>query len=267
MSGSYDLIGIVMHKKPLGENDLLVTILSPESGLVRGVAPGARKHKSRLRGRTELLVVNHFFLIKGRNLDRITQIETIASYPKLSQSIGKLAVSQYLAELVLNLALREQPQQELYTLLREHLTRVENTSAQENLFPYLTQAVFHLLAVSGIAPNVHSCVHSQTAIEPQFQQQNWQIGFTFQGGGIIQNSFAHSNKIDRHLNALELAILQSLGNAHLSPMSQITSLQFHQLLVEKSWIRVERMLKDYLEFYLGRMLKSAEIITDILIAF
>jgi DNA repair protein RecO (recombination protein O) len=267
MTGSYDLTGIVLQKKPFGENDLLVTILSPDLGLVRGVAPGARKHKSRLRGRTELLVVNHFFLIQGRSIDRITQIETIESYPKLSQSIGKLAVSQYLAELVLNLALREQPQSELYTLLREHLRRIENLSTEENLFPYLAQAIFHLLAVTGIAPNVHSCIYCQKAIEPQFQQQNWQIGFSFQGGGIIKNNFSSTNKIDRQINALELAILQSLGNSDVSPLNDITSFQFHQLLIEKSWIRVERMLKDYLEFYLGKVLKSAEIITDVLIAF
>ena len=267
MSGSYELTGIVIQKKAFGENDLLVTILSPELGLVRGVAPGARKHKSRLRGRTELLVVNHFFLIKGRSIDRITQIETIESYPKLSQTIGKLAVSQYLAELALNLALREQPQSELYTLLREHLRRIENLGSEENLFPYLAQAVFHLFAVAGIAPNVHYCIHSQEAIKPQFSQQKWHIGFCFQGGGIIRNCFASNNKIDRHINALELAILQSLGNANILPMSEITSLEFHQLFIEKSWIRVERILKDYVEFYLGRVLKSAEIITDVLIAF
>ena len=267
MGGSYDLTGIVLQKKAFGENDLLVTILSPEIGLVRGIAPGARKHKSRLRGRTELLVVNHFFLIKGRSIDRITQIETIESYPKLSQTIGKLAVSQYLAELTLNLALKEQPQSELYTLLREHLRRIENLSNDDNLFPYLTQAVFHLLAVNGIAPNVHYCIHSQEAIEPQFQEQNWHIGFSFQGGGIIKNIFSSSNKIDRHINALELALLQSLGNSNLSPLSAITPRYFHQLFIEKSWIRVERMLKDYLEFYLGRVLKSAEILTDVLIAF
>lgn len=267
MSSTYELTGIILQKKAFGENDLLVTFLSPECGLVRAIAPGARKHKSRLRGRTELLVVNNLFLITGRNLDRITQIETIESYPKLSQTIGKLTVSQYLAELVLNLALTEQPQTELYSLLREHLKRIENLSNTDNLFPYIAQAVFHLLAVSGIAPNVHNCIHTQKAIEPQFQCQRWNVGFSFQGGGIITNNIPSSNKIDRQINALELALLQSLGNPQLSMMTEITTLPFPQLFIEKSWIRVERVLKDYLEFYLGRVLKSAEIITDVLIAF
>ena len=267
MSATYQLTGIIVQKKVFAENDLLVTFLSPESGLIRAIAPGARKHKSRLRGRTELLVVNHFLLIKGRSLDRITEIETIESYPKLSQSIGKLTVSQYLAELVLHLALKEQSQIELFTLLKEHLRRIEALSHNENLFPYLAQAVFHLLAITGIAPNVHHCIHTQQPITPQFERQDWKIGFSFRGGGIVQTNKPHSAKIDLKINALELALLQSLGNQMLSPLTEITSHSFHYLLVEKSWIRVERILKDYLEFYLGRILKSAEVVTDILVAF
>jgi DNA repair protein RecO (recombination protein O) len=32
----------------MGETDRLLTILTTEFGLVRGIAPGSRKHKSRL---------------------------------------------------------------------------------------------------------------------------------------------------------------------------------------------------------------------------
>ncbi len=267
MSVTYDLTGIIIQKKAFAENDLLVTILSPQCGLVRGIAPGARKYQSRLRGRTELLVINNFFLIKGRNLDRITQIETLESYPKLSQTIGKLTVSQYLAELSLNLALGGQPQPELYSLLIEHLKRIENLSTQENLFPYLAQAVFHLLAVSGMAPNVNYCIHTQKAIEPQFEYPQWNVGFSFQGGGIVRDNMPSPTKIDRQINALELSLLQNLANSQPFAVSQITTQPFDPLFVEKSWIRVERVLTDYLEFYLGRRLKSADIITDVLIAF
>ncbi len=268
MSASYELTGIVIQKKTFGENDLLITIFSPEAGLVRAVAPGARKHKSRLRGRTELLVINNFFLIKGRNLDRVTQIETIESHPKLCQSIGKLTVSQYLAELVLNLALTEQPQGELYSLLTEHLSRIENLCVTDNLFPYIAQAVFHLLAVTGVAPNVYRCVETQQDIKPEFDKPNWNIGFSFQAGGMIANNRPTHNQIDTKINALELACLQSLTNPDLSSIQQFTNnVSFDRLLIEKSWIRIERLLKNYAEYYLGKMLKSADIVTDVLLAF
>jgi DNA repair protein RecO (recombination protein O) len=76
---TYQATGIILKGMPLGEADRLVTILTSEFGLIRGVAPGARKPKSSLRGRCELFVVNQFSLAKGRSLDKITQAETLIS--------------------------------------------------------------------------------------------------------------------------------------------------------------------------------------------
>jgi DNA repair protein RecO (recombination protein O) len=59
MSRTYQATGINLKGMALGEADRLLTILTAERGLVRAVAPGARKFKSKLRGRSELFVVNH----------------------------------------------------------------------------------------------------------------------------------------------------------------------------------------------------------------
>ncbi|NJP21762.1 MAG: hypothetical protein HC763_25260 [Hydrococcus sp. CRU_1_1] len=71
MTKTYQATGIILKGMPLGEADRLLTILSPEYGLIRAVAPGARKHKSRLRGRSELFVVNQWLIVKGRSLDKL----------------------------------------------------------------------------------------------------------------------------------------------------------------------------------------------------
>jgi DNA repair protein RecO (recombination protein O) len=137
MSRTYKATGINLKSMPLGEADKLVTILTREFGLIRAVAPGARKQNSKLGGRSGLFVVNELLLAKGRSLDKITQAETLESYPGLSKDLSKLAASQYLAELVLCHALSEQPQEELYELLNEHLRRLEQlpkaSSGQECL--------------------------------------------------------------------------------------------------------------------------------------
>jgi len=125
MSQTYQTTGIILKQNPFKENDLLVTIFSPEYGLVRAIAPGARKYKSRLRGRIQPLVINEFLIVKGTNLDRLIQPETKESYPKLSHNLGKLTISQYLAEIILNLAPTEQPQIELYNTFNKHLKTLE----------------------------------------------------------------------------------------------------------------------------------------------
>ena len=114
MSKTYKATGINLKAQALGESDKIVTILTPEFGLIRAVATGARKQNSSLGGKMGIFVVNQLLISQGKNLSRITQAETIKTYPGLSQDLGKLAASQYLAEIVLCQGISEQPQTELY---------------------------------------------------------------------------------------------------------------------------------------------------------
>ncbi|HEY9668152.1 MAG TPA: DNA repair protein RecO [Coleofasciculaceae cyanobacterium] len=192
MSRTYKATGINLKSMPLGEADKLVTILTREYGLVRAVAPGARKQNSKLGGRSDLFVVNELLLAKGRSLDKITQVETLQTYPGLSKNLAKLAASQYLAEIVLCHALSEQPQEELYELLNEHLRRLEglpNTndthSGVSSVLAHLSHGIFHLLALAGIAPQVRVCCVTQHSLQPDFTDPDWRVGFSIDAGGTV----------------------------------------------------------------------------------
>lgn len=187
MSRTYKATGINLKSMPLGESDRLLTILTPEFGLIRVVAPGARKQNSKLGGRSGLFVVNELLLAKGRSLDKITQAETLESYPGLSQHLGKLAASQYLAEMVLCQALSEQPQAELFCLLNEHLSRLEQlpSTPASLVLSHLTHAIFHLLALAGITPQVQVCCLTQRSLTPDFTALNWRVGFSVPAGGTV----------------------------------------------------------------------------------
>ncbi len=187
MSRTYKATGINLKSMALGESDRLLTILTREFGLVRAVAPGSRKHNSSLSGRSGLFVVNELLIAKGRSLDKITQAETKESYPGLSQDLGKLAASQYLAEIALYQALSEQPQAELFSLLREHLSRLEQLPRNQPRWAiaYLSHAVFHLLAIAGIAPQVQRCCLSGSPLQPDLNDSQWQVGFSAAAGGIV----------------------------------------------------------------------------------
>lgn len=184
MSRTYKATGINLKSMPMGESDRLLTILTREFGLVRAVAMGARKHNSRMGGRSELFVVNDLLLAKGRSLDKITQAETLESYPRLGQDLKKLIASQYLAELCLHQALSDQPQEELFCLLNEHLARLER-SPESQVLAHLTHGVFQLLVLAGIAPQVHICCVTREALPPDFGDHNWRIGFSIPAGGTV----------------------------------------------------------------------------------
>lgn len=258
MSQTYQVTGINLKGMPLGERDRLLTILTPEHGIIQAVAGGARKYQSSLRGRSELFVVNQLLLVKGRSsLHRLTQAETLYTYPKLSQNLGKLAISQYLTEIVLCFALSEQPQYELYTLFREHLQRIENCilcpdSPPTSLLPLLNQGIIHLLSLAGIAPQVpplsphemEGCKGGSLSVEPNHSR----VGFSYQAGGVISPD---KEAINHLLSYRELTLLQELSKPYLSSdfSGEVAHLQ-----------TLEKLLRNYTEYHFHRPIRSASLV-------
>ncbi|WP_315790653.1 DNA repair protein RecO [Fischerella sp. JS2] len=186
MSRTYKATGINLKAQAFGESDRLVTVLTQEFGLIRVIAPGSRKHNSSLGGRSAMFVVNELLIAKGRSLDKITQAQTVKSYPGLAQDLVKLVASQYLAEIALCQALSEQPQAELYELLNEHLERLENLpSTASSVIAQLTHGLFQLLALAGFTPQVQICCLTGRTLKPDFQDPHLRVGFSVSAGGTV----------------------------------------------------------------------------------
>src|ERR1700687_3450068 len=79
MPGLYRDEGVVLRAIKLGEADRIVTIFTQGHGKIRAVAKGVRKTSSRFGARLE--PASHVALqcYKGRDLDVVTQVETIES--------------------------------------------------------------------------------------------------------------------------------------------------------------------------------------------
>jgi len=232
MSGTYKALGINLKSTPLGESDRLLTILTEEFGLIRVVAPGSRKHKSSLGGRSNLFVVNHLLLARGKSLDKITQAESLESYPGLSQDLGKLTAGQYLAEVALLQAMDDHPQPDLFCLLREHLSRLEKVPKTATL-PCLVHAIYHLLALAGLPPQVQNCCVTQQPITPNFTDPDWRIGFSTLAGGTFLLS-----AIDR-LKAEHLLPKASVSGASQAFSSSPKSLRSSDLYVQIGAIELD----------------------------
>lgn len=291
MTKAYKATGINLKAQPLGESDKIVTILTKEFGLIKAIAPGARKPKSHLGGRTGLFIVNELLIHPGKSLNTITQAQTIKSYFSLSQNLGKLAASQYLAEIVLHQALSEQSQIEIYDLLNKSLERLEKipNHATTSIIAYLTQGVFELLALAGLTPEVERCCLTQRVLTPDLQNPFWQVGFSISAGGIIclkawevlrkqremerkenkeiesnfSTSIANSSGyetvfhqqeipiINRRLNGKQLIMLQYLSQTEIIQIDAAS---------DSGWLSVEQILRQYVQYHLGHSIRSATLI-------
>jgi DNA repair protein RecO (recombination protein O) len=196
MPKTYKVIGINLKGMPLGESDRLLTVLTPEDGLLRVVAPRSRSHRSKLGGRSELFVVNHLLLSSGRSLDKVVQADTIESFPGLSRDLRKLTAGQYLAELALLQAVAGESQLELFEWLVHQLRQIESLPGVQAI-AVLVHATAQLLTLAGVSPQVRACCVTQQPIQPNFHQVDWKVGFSPAVGGAVQLDRLSNAKLEK----------------------------------------------------------------------
>ncbi|MBE9212507.1 DNA repair protein RecO [Plectonema cf. radiosum LEGE 06105] len=300
MSRTYKATGINLKTQAFGESDRIVTILTREFGLIRATATGARKHNSSLGGRSGIFVVNELLIAKGRSIDKITQAQTIKTYPSLGGGLGKLAASQYLAEIVLAQALSEQPQDELFELFNEHLSRIQKlSSTSQDVLAYLVHGVFQLLALAGLKPQVEACCLTGIAVKPDFTNAKSLVGFSINAGGVVSMSawenlraIAQSATMEEQVR-VEIAsnvkesggvyfssastsspiyetivhqeelptVLRRLSAEELYLLQQLTRSQIREeTAAQKNWLYIERLLRQYAQYHFGRSIRSATLI-------
>ena len=128
----YSTEAIVLRRKGLGEADSLLTLYTSRLGKVRAVARGAQRPKSRLGGHVESLVYSEMQLAQSRNLDIVTQSQTIEGFLPLRDDLWRSSCAIYIVELVDRFTVERQENYAVFRLLLDALRwlcRVRNSEA------------------------------------------------------------------------------------------------------------------------------------------
>ena len=83
MSRSYQTNAININSYNLSENDKIIVMYSKDNGIIRCVAKGVKKPKSKLGGRMDLLINNNLVLSRGKNLDVVSQAEVLNGFKNI----------------------------------------------------------------------------------------------------------------------------------------------------------------------------------------
>jgi DNA repair protein RecO (recombination protein O) len=113
----YKTEAIVLKRSDLGEADRLLALFTPHLGRIRAVAKGARKTTSRLGGHVELFTHVQLMIARGRNLDYVTQAQTLNPFISIRDDLVLMGHACYLAELVDQIAGEHITNEALYALL------------------------------------------------------------------------------------------------------------------------------------------------------
>ena len=144
---------MVIRSYDFGEADRVIVLLTKHHGLVRAVAKGVRRAKSRFGSRLQLFVNLDVQLYSGRNLATITQADTIDYFgAQLIDDYDKYTAACVMLEAAERLSLDDDPF--LYELVIDTLKDLQDTKR-----PMLVLDTFLLLAMvhAGWAPSLFNC--------------------------------------------------------------------------------------------------------------
>ncbi len=161
--GLYTAEAINIKSFNLGEADKIITLFSRQFGKIRAVAKGARRMRSKFGGRLELLVQNKVQLVSGKDLEQLSQAETINSFFSLKDNMDKLSTACYFTWLVDRATEDKQPNAPLYDLLRNSLHLLEDGHEPEIVRHTFQQKILEL---EGVMPQLGEYV-----TDSQFQKQ------------------------------------------------------------------------------------------------
>jgi DNA repair protein RecO (recombination protein O) len=151
--GLYRDEGVVLRTLKLGDSDRIVTFLTRGRGKVRAVAKGVRKTKSRFGGRLEPLGHVALLLYEGRELDVVTQAESLEHFRLVRDDLDRLAKAHVLLEVTDIVAQERQANPRLYHMLVGALRAL---AAHDS--PLLVPAyILKVLASEGAQPVIDGC--------------------------------------------------------------------------------------------------------------
>ena len=158
--GLYRDEGVVLRTFRLGESDRIVVVATRGHGKVRAVAKGVRKPKSRFGARLEPTTHLHLQLYEGRNLDVVTQVETIDANRQLRETYSAFTQAIAMLEAVDHVAQEGEANVGLYRMLAAAL----RTLAEQPV-PAVSAAFFwKLLALEGVSPVLDACARCDETV-------------------------------------------------------------------------------------------------------
>ena len=239
----------------LNDADKIVVMYSKDNGLIRGVAKGIKRPKSKLGARMDLLVANSLQLLKGRSMDTILQAQTLNNFRKTREDIDKLMFSSYISELVMNLGEgSEAISKDIYDLLYKALNSISNAESKKDAFISVIKFQLKLLLFMGFCVELDTCLCCRERVLDE------EMYFSTKMGGIV------CKECNEHLG-VNLKMHHKIRD-FLEAMLQFDfdfKSDYDQKATEKICQVCFNLLDDYIQAHTSKKQKSAKVLKEIVV--
>lgn len=240
----YRTEAIVLRRTDFGEADRLLTVFTPERGKVKLIAKGARKPTSRKSGHVELFSHGTFLVAVGRELDIVTQAETLEPFLPLRADLLRTTYAYYVAELADAFTAERDENQPLFDLLRDAFGWL---CTAQDLALVARYYELHLLGVVGYQPQLFVCGGCYEPLEPEANY------FSAAEGTVFCPRCGHDRVGTSGISVNALKVLRFLQTRDWETCCLLR-------LSAASHAEVERTMNHYITYHLERKLKSVDFI-------
>ena len=255
MSKNYTTNAINLTSYDFSENDKIIVMYSKEKGLIRGLAKGCKKPKSRLGATMQALVANKIIMNKGRNLDIVSQAESLDSFKNLKKDFNKLSLSMYCAEIVSNFGIEDDANSnEIYELLYNGLNSLSEKENTIELMLCVLRFQLKIMTQTGLKISLKTCSNCDCEIS---DSENCK--FSIETGGILcSDCYKKLTNINGKVVSIHPKIIKFLSALEETDFNEKTI--YDQKATQKICIICFNLLKDYISYHSLKKFKTVDMI-------
>lgn len=238
---------LVIGHRRFGETDRIVTLLTPARGKLDAIAKGVLRPRSKLAGHLEPVTHAEVLLAHGRNLDIVTQAQTIEGFAALRDDLDQLSLALYLLELADRFTVEHAEADSVYRLLLAALLRLARGDGHQ----LITRSFeLDLLEVTGFRPEWNDCVSCAGIISPEM------VSWSPLAGGVLC-----SNCRTTHLEvaSMDLTVLKVLRLIQQASYEEAARIRLTPELAEG----MERVMHQLMRVVTERDLVSANFLSTV----
>jgi len=244
---SYRTQAIVLGHIEYGEADRIIRLFTAEKGKITAIAKGIRKIRSRKAGHLEPFTRVSLFLAKGRDLDIITQAETLDPYIGLREDLERVALASYVVEVIDRFTYEEGQNVGMFQLLANTLSRLETQQNAETVVHYYETRLLDLL---GFRPQLFECVACGNVIREEDQFFSPLIG------GIL---CPKCGSVQADAWPVKKDILRYWRHLQRSKWRQVESVVIPEMIEAG----LSELIQRYLTYLLERKLNTPEFLREV----
>ena len=240
---------ITRHHK-LGESDMIVSLLTPEYGVMRAVAKGMRRVQSRASSPLDLLQHSRVLVRFGRNLHSVSQASIATDFGSYAKDALVFAHGCYITELAERFAVEGEQSRDQFSLTLNALKALPQVKQKILLCRWCD---IRFLQLGGFAPQVKSCVQCDSA------PASGENLFSIDEGGIICPRCLNANGTEGRVMRVDSALLQLLNLLLVSHWRKLDEWSVNSATLGA----LNRLLGDYIRHTLGSVPRSARVVNQL----